>query len=197
MTDAQKELLESRKSKYLNIGITEKGEPLRAVWVPWVHDSSAYNMRTPDLWLSPEDVKDPALMEKLKGFCIRGCYIFTPLEDYSFIGELRELWDLHIEKGGALRDLSFMKELQEWFMLYVEDAVLEDLAPAFPEAWREKGLHAYCVEFVNCRVSDISAMAREDVRLSELLICQPEGTGEKQKWSRVHAHTYRYREYKI
>jgi len=196
MLEAQKAYLDNLQDKYLNIGITENGEPRNMISVPWKHDSNAYNMRTPELWLSAEDVKDPCLLARLKGLCIRGCYIFTPLEDYSFLAELKGLWDLHIRQGGALRGLSFMREMREWFMLYIEDARLDDLSPAFPENWREKGLHSYCVAFVNCRVKDISALEREDIRLSELLVCQPEGTNEKKKWSRVRAGTYRYWEYR-
>lgn len=196
MVGVNKASPEAWEGEYLSIGITESGESVKSIWVPWKHDTNAYNMKTPDLWLSPEEVLDPAVLEKLGRCTVVGCYCFAPMENYSFLENFPHLCDLRIFSGKNLRDLSFMKGMEKWFQLHIEDASLEDLSPAFPENWREKGLHSYCVAFVGCKIRDISPMVREDIRLSELLICQPEGTNEKERWKPVRAGTYRYFEYR-
>lgn len=196
MTEERKVSLEACQGQYLSIGITESGEPVKSIWVPWKHDTNAYNMKTPDLWFSPEEILDSSVTEKLSRCRVVGCYCFAPMENYAFLGNFPHLCDLRIFAGKNLRDLSFMKGMREWFQLHIEDACLEDLSPAFPANWREKGLRSYCVAFVGCRIRDISPMVREDIRLSELLICQPEGTAEKERWKPVRAGTYRYFEYR-
>lgn len=164
--------------------------------MPWKHTCNAFNMKTPDLWLAPEDLEDLEVLEMLRQSRVVGCYCFCPLEDYSVLRHFPHIWDLQIHKGQQLKDLRFMENMGEWFQLYIEDAQLEDLKPAFPGNWREKGLHSYCVGFVGCRIRDISALLREDIRLNELVICQPEGTCEKDRWKSVRASSYQYYEYK-
>ena len=196
MTEERRVSLKAWEGKYLSVGITEAGQPVKSIWVPWKHDANAYNMKTPDLWLSPEEITDPAVLECLNRCRVVGCYCFAPLASYSFLENFPHLWDLRIFEGKNLRDLSFMKGMGEWFQLHIEDAPLEDLSAAFLENWKEKGLHSCCVAFVGCRIRDISPMLRDDIRLNELLICQPEGTAEKERWKPVRARTYRYLEYR-
>ena len=196
MTEERRASLKAWEGKYLSIGITEAGEPVKSIRVPWKHDVNAYNMKTPDLWLSAREVSDPAVAESLSRCRVVGCYCLAPLDSYAFLENFPHLRDLRIFKGENLRDLSFMKGMGEWFQLHVEDAALEDISAAFPENWREKGLYSYCVAFVGCRVRDISPMIREDIRLNELLICPPEGTAEKERWKPVRAGAYRYLEYR-
>ena len=196
MLTEQKSRLESMAGGTLSIGISAGGQPRKSIGVPWKHTGNAYNMRTPDLWLAPEDLRDPTVEEKLKASSVIGCYSFVPLGDYSFLSKFPDLQDLRLRGNKARMDLSFLESLKDWFLLYIEDAQLEDLSPAFPENWRDKGLHSYCVGFVGCDVTSLEPMVRDEIYLSELLVCQPEGTGDKSRWKAVRAGTYRYFEYK-
>ena len=193
MTESERQFLREYSKKYLSIGITADGKPRRSVWVPWELTGNAMNMRTPDLYFSPEELQDEALWEELKRFHIVGCYIFCPLDDYGFLYRLTELQDLNIYKGGALRDLRFLRTMPEWFQLHVEDAVLTDLNDLFPDGPR-KGILSCCICLSGCQVADLSAL--ENVRLSELVILMPEGTNDKDRWKAVRCGKYTYHEYR-
>ena len=193
MTESQRQFLREYSKKYLSIGITADGKPRRSVWVPWELTGNAMNMRTPDLYFSPEELQDEALWEELKRFHIVGCYIFCPLDDYGFLYRLTEIQDLNIYKGGALRDLRFLRTMPEWFQLHVEDAVLTDLNDLFPDGPR-KGILSCCICLSGCQVADLSAL--ENIRLSELVILMPEGTNDKDRWKTVRCGKYTYHEYR-
>ena len=157
---------------------------------------NAFNMRTPAVFLCPEDLTDEALWAELGRFHINGCYIFCPLEDYSFLERLPEVWDLTIYKGGALRDLGFLRSMPEWFQLHVEDAVLEDLSDLFPEGGKRR-IHSYCVCLSGCTVKDLSTLTQEGIYLSELVILAPEGANDKERWKAVRCGRYTYHEYRL
>lgn len=195
MTEADRQFLRNYSKKYLSIGITADGQSRRSVWVPWDGTANAMNMRTPDLYFSPDELRDEDLWAELQRFHIVGCYIFCPLEDYGFLNRLNELQDLNIYKGGALRNLSFLRQMPEWFQLHVEDAVLENLEDLFPDGPR-KGIHSYCVCLSGCTVADHSALTREGIRLSELVILMPQGSNARDRWTDVRCGKYRYFEYK-
>ena len=194
MTEADRQSLRNYSKKYISIGITTDGRSRRSVWVPWERTGNAMNMRTPDLYFSPEELRDEELWTELERFHVVGCYIFCPLEDYSFLTRLTQLQDLNIYKGGALRDLSFLRSMPDWFQLHVEDAVLADLSDLFPEGGRA-GIHSICVCLSGCTVADISVP--EDVYLSELVILMPAGSREKDRWKDIRCGTYTYHEYKV
>lgn len=192
MTESDRQFLREYSRTRISFGITADGKPRRSVWVPWERTSNAFNMRTPDLYFSPEELQDEELWTELQRFSIVGCYIFCPLEDYGFLSRLRELQDLNIYKGGALRSLGFLRQMPQWFQLHVEDAVLSDLTDLFPEG---KANSSCCVCLSGCRVGDTSVP--EGVRLSELVILMPEGSGEKDRWKHIPCGKYTYLEYKI
>ena len=193
MTEADRNFLRNYPKKYLSIGITADGKARRSVWVPWENMGNAMNMRTPNLYFSPEELLDEALWQEFERFSIVGCYMFCPLEDYSFLSRLTSLEDLHIYKGGALRDLRFLRSMPEWFQLHVEDAVLEDLSDLFPGEKR-KGIFSICVCLSGCTVADVSVP--EGTRLSELVILMPQGSNEKDRWKHIPCGRYTYHEYK-
>ena len=194
MTEKDRQFLREYSKKYISIGITADGRGRRSVWVPWQNTGNAMNMRTPDLYFSPEELQDEELWAELKRFHIVGCYIFCPLADYSFLERLTQLEDLHIYKGGALRDLRFLRKMPEWFQLHVEDAVLEDLSDLFPGEKR-KGVFSICVCLSGCTVSDVSVP--EGTRLSELVILMPQGSNQKDRWKHIPCSRYTYHEYRI
>ena len=193
MTESERQFLREYSKKYLSIGITADGKPRRSVWVPWHSTGNAFNMRTPQIYLAPADLTDEALWAELSRFHVNGCYIFCPLEDYSFLERLPELQDLNIYKGGALRSLGFLRSMPEWFQLHVEDAVLTDLNDLFPDGPR-KGILSCCICLSGCQVADLSAL--ENVRLSELVILMPEGSNDKDRWKSVRCGKYTYHEYR-
>lgn len=188
--------LRAMTKKYLSIGVTADGARRRSVHIPWANDANAYNMRTPNIYVSPEELRDERLWTELQRFHIIGCYIFCPLEDYSFLSRMPELEDLTIHKGGALRSLAFLRDMKDWFQLHIEDAVLDNLEDLFPEG-RKRPLHSYCVCLSGCEVADISAMERSDVRLSELVILAPQGRGDRDRWKKVRCGKYSYYEYRV
>lgn len=194
MTEADRQSLRNYSKKYISIGITTDGRSRRSVWVPWERTGNAMNMRTPDLYFSPEELRDEELWTELERFHVVGCYIFCPLEDYSFLTRLTQLQDLNIYKGGALRDLSFLRSMPDWFQLHVEDAVLADLSDLFPEG-RRKGIHSICVCLSGCTVADVAVP--EHLRLSELVILMPQGSNAKARWAHIPCGTYTYHEYKV
>ena len=195
MVESQQQKLHDYPHKYMSLGITADGEPRRSISIPWHYTSNAYNMRTPDLYLSPEDLVDAGLWAELGRFHIHGCYIFCPLTDYSFLNRLTEIEDLCIRSGGALCDLGFLRNMPEWFQLHVEDAVLENLNDLFPDG-PKKGIHSICVCLSGCTVADISALTNPEIRLSELVILAPEGSNDKERWKAVRCSKYGYWEYR-
>jgi hypothetical protein len=193
MIDSEREKLFAYESEYLSIGITKDGQPRTSGFVPWESMGCAFNMKTPKIFFTREDFDDPVIMDKLKKLHILGCYIFTPLEDYGFLSQFTEIWDMHIEYGSAVQDLSFMRHMDDWFMLYIEDAHLKDLKDIFPENKKEYRLSSRCMGFYHCQVEDISAMLGKKIFLAELMIWSKENNPEeKAKWKQAGATRYRY-----
>ena len=195
MLESQREKLRTFPRKTLSLGITPGSEPRRSIPIPWELTGSAYNMCTPDVYLAPEDLADEALWALLEPFEIVGCYIFSPLTDYTFLHRLTELRDLTIRMGFFLPDLGFLTAMPGWRLLHIEDAVVPDLAPLFPKEGPQ--VMGRCLCLSGCTVGDISALEREDVRLSELVILAPEGSRERSRWSKVRCGKYSYFEYRV
>lgn len=191
MIQSERDLLFSRTSKYLSIGITEDGERRMSISVPWEDTCSAFNMNLPNVYLTEKDFEDEEIADRLKNFDICGCYIFTPLKDYSFLAQFTDIWDMYIEYGGAIRDLSFMRHM-DWGMLYLEDARLENLRALFSED-RGNGICHRCLGLYHCQVKDISAVVERGLYMAELLIWpekyEPE---EKARWKKVRSGKFRY-----
>ncbi|MDD7388962.1 MAG: hypothetical protein PUG60_04750 [Lachnospiraceae bacterium] len=198
MTESEREKLFGYDKKYLSLGITEGGACRTSVSVPWERTGNAFNMRIPNIYFAREDFDDPEILEQLKKFCITGCYIFTPLQDYDFLAQFTEIRDLYIEYGGAIRNLSFMRNMKEWFLLYLEDAHLENLCDLFPEDRENYPLASRCMGFYHCQVDDVSAMQGKKIFLSELLVWPAEpDPEEKEKWRKAakEARAGRFRYY--
>lgn len=195
MIESQREKLNAYPHKYLSLGITADGAPRFSGWVPWQSMGNAFNMRSPEIFLSPGDLADEALWAELGRFRINGCYIFCPLDDYSFLERLPQLQDLTIHQGGTLRDLRFLRRMDDWFQLHIEDAVLEDLSDLFPDGPRKR-IRSYCVCLSGCTVRDISALEDPGIYLSELVILMPEGSRDRERWQAVRCGKYTYYEYK-
>ena len=195
MTESEKQILRKFPHKTISLGVTEDGHR-RSIHVPWQMGCNAYNMRTPDIWLSPAELSDEDLWAELGRLRVTGIYIFCPLEDYSFLSRLTALQDITIYQGGKLRDLSFLRQMPDWFLLHIEDAVLENLDDLFAAGARP-GMGSRNVCLSGCTVADVSALEREDVRLSELLILMPEGRSDRERWERIRCSKFNYFEYRV
>ena len=190
MTEAEKNILRNYPHKTISLGVTTDGHRRKGIHIPWQLSCNAYNMRTPDIWLSPAELEDSELWEELARLRVVGCYIFCPLEDYSFLNRLTAMQDLAIFRGGALRDLSFLRQMPEWYMLHIEDAVLDDLEDLIPaKPW----MRNVCLS--GCIVTDNTALSR--VNLSELLILMPEGSGGRERWQHIPCSKFSYFEYRV
>ena len=190
--------LGDRLGKTLSIGITEDGAPCRSIGVPWESTGHAFNMRIPDVYIAPEDLADETLMGFINRCKVIGCYICQPLTDYSFLSRFKALEDLNIYRGGNLRDLEFLRKMPELRMLYLEDAVLENL-DALVEAKKKRRSvlsDLRCVGLCNCSVADLSAFRDAKISFSEFLIWNPKDRNERERWRVVSAHTWRYYEHK-
>lgn len=194
MLDSQLHILRTHSGKYISIGITAGGAPRRSIPVPWKHTCNAFNMRTPDVYLSPADLDDPEIRTLLDRFIVFGCYIFDQLDDCSFIARFPGLEDVFIFEGRCVSDLSFMEKVPEWRQFFLKDARVPTLAPLFSTDM-ERIITSRCVCFVNCEVDDSSAMEQQNILLSELVIIRPKGSNERNRWTKVHAATRSYYEF--
>lgn len=192
MLDEERTELENWKSEYVSIGISEDGDSrVGAIPVPWEMTAHAYNMKIPDIFIAPEDLKDNDLMDKIKSFHVVGCYVFTQLDDYSFIAEFSDMRDVYIIDGVNVKDLSFLSNLKDWRMLYIERAHLKDLKPILQSSLLERLWAGFCLSFAGCTVDDVSALY-EVKQISELIIIGEDDDAERVKWRKVPAHTHRY-----
>lgn len=99
--------LENNESEYMNIGITEDGRPRGIYPCYWSLGRHTYNMQLPNIFICPSDLNNKELMKKLRSFCVRGCYIFNPLESYDFIADFNEIEDISIANNPDMKNLTF------------------------------------------------------------------------------------------
>ena len=199
MIDSQWKKLNSYTSEYLSIGITIGGEPKNSIWIPWESTSHAYNMRTPNIYLAPDDLLDNRIMRLLKSYTVIGFYIWAPLEDYSFLAHFKDVEDISIKNGDSIRNLEFLSGLYECRMLYLQNVNLKNLNILVDVKKNSKVMHGClrCIGLDNCYVEDLSVFEAEKVHFSEFLIWMPDGSNERNKWNIVSAGTKRYYEYKV
>lgn len=169
MRDDQMELLKKTDKSYLSLGISEDGSCRQRIPIPWQNTGTAFNMRLPMVWLEPDDLEDAQLMEYLESFQVRGMYIFTPLEDYSFISRFQGLWDVYICRGGGWIDISFMRKIPDWSMFYLCDAIIPDISPVFTTR-REMIFKRRKVCLTNYRIDSSEDDSGDITFISELLI---------------------------
>ena len=165
MITSEREKLRNKDSDYLSIGITSGGFPRMSVGIPWVATVHAYNMRTPDVYLSPEDLQDEELMRVFESYKVIGCYIWVPLDDYSFLARFKELQDINIKNGDAITNLDFVSELYECRMLYLQNANLKNLDVIVEVKKNSTAMFGClrCIGLDNCVVEDLSVFETEKV----------------------------------
>lgn len=169
---------------YMSIAICKEETPVRSVFIPWVRTSSAFNMKIPKLTIPVADLQNPEIIQDLRNCKLVGCYIFTPLEDYSFLTDFHELCDLFIRHGENMRDLSSMKDMPHLFMVYIEDAKLHDIVPLIENCNHGDTLPSKCFGFYHCDIEDTSALKEATFIIGELLIWVEKGkTDHKERWA--------------
>ena len=190
--------LENRESEYLiesthiSVGISNGGNNrVGAISVPWELTAHAYNMKIPDVFIAPEDLNDKDLMNMIKTFHVVGCYVFTQLDDYSFIAEFEDIRDVYIIDGVNVKDLSFLNNLKNWHILHLERAHLKDLKPILQSSLQKRWLPVFCLSFSECTIDDVSALY-EVKQIAELIVVGEDNDEERSKWRSVPAHIHRY-----
>lgn len=169
MLDSQRERLAQMDKNNLSIGITEDGDIQRIIPIPWQQTGTAYCMRQPKVYISPGDLEDAELMARLESYQVRGMYIFTPLEDYSFIARFKGLWDIYILRFGGWIDISFMHQIPGWKMFHLRDAVIPDISPVFRNK-PDKIWNPQKVSLINYRIDSPDDDGNENVFISQLLV---------------------------
>lgn len=198
MIASQQDRLNHYTSEYLSIGITIGGEPRTAVGVPWEATAHAFNMRIPEVYIAPEDLQDEAIMGWLESYTIIGCYIWAPLNDYRFLVRFKDLEDINIKNGDALRNLDFLSGHCKCRMLYLQKAKLKNLNIIVDVKNNSKTIFGClrCVGLDDCEVEDLSVFETGNVHFSEFLIWKTETSNERDRWNVISANTRRYFEFK-
>lgn len=181
---------------YISLGISEGGIPHGTTPIPWESTAHAFNMKLPNVYVSPEDIEDGALMEEIFKKEVIGCYIYTPLADYSFLEKLSHIRDLNIYKASSLKNIDFLRALTECSMLTLEGARLENLNAIIDVKKHHRSIFGIynCVALIDCTVSDLSSFVGSGVSFSEFLVFMPKGAGERERWSVISASKRIYRE---
>ena len=196
MLESERQKLLNHSGEYLSIGITDTGEPITVISVPWEMTAHAFNMKMPHVYITPEDLNDTQILEDIARHTVIGCYIFTPLKDYSFLSRFNEIRDLSISYGDNVHDLDFLKGLSDCRMVYIENAKLKDLDTLVKTKKESNSLFGCfsCVGLYNCTVEDLSIFEREKIHFSEFLVWNyNENSKDSQdRYKHVSANTRKY-----
>ncbi len=196
MLDSEKEKLLNREKECLSIGITQDGTPNNFISVPWVQTSHAFNMKLPDVYLTPEDLEDSAIMEKISSFKVVGFYIWAQLSNYEFLSRFPHIRDLNIFKGEKIENLDFLYNLKECSMFFLKNAKIQNINPIL-DVHKTVKFAIFggfgCVGLYNCTVEDISRFANEEHRFFEFLIWS-ENQKDKERWKSISSMTWKYYE---
>lgn len=193
-TEERKRLAEAaEKNDYMSIAINDSDKPVRSGFVPWEKTATAFNMKTPKITLSIQDLEDESIRSDLKKCCLTGIYIFTGLPDYRFLRDFGQVRDLFILHGENIKDLSFVSHMPELFMIYLEEVSVPDLVPLIESFNKGKSLPGKCIGLYKCRVEDTSALNQIRFCVSEFLVWPVEGDS-KERWKITNSRvgTYRY-----
>ena len=197
MLDSEKEKLFNKDCEYISLGITHDGAPKEIICVPWEKTAHAYNMKIPDVYISPEDLADSQVMDKLACYKLIGCYVWVSLTDYGFLSRFPYIRDLNIIYGDAIEDLDFLYDLKECSMFFLKNAKIKNLDVILDvKATNKNSIFGgfRCVGLYNCLVEDLSRFEKEKHSFSEFLIWNTKQKNEREKWKVVSASTWRYYE---
>ena len=193
MLDRERERLFDPKREFVNIGISEGGVCYSVTQILWKSSAGAFNSRTPDVYIAPEDLLDKEIFDRICSLTVQGLYIYTPLEDYSFISKLTTLWDLHIRCGENIKNLDFLSTLDDCMMLVICNAKLDDVDVIRRVKSANRGINfafGY-LGFYDCEIERPMDFADTRCYFTELLVwSRPENRErDKELWSSADAYT--------
>lgn len=198
MLETEIKKLESLCGKRISIGVTADGAPKLSIGIPWIYDSSAYAMQTPNVYITPEDTASEETLSRFDGYEVVGFYAWERLPDYSFLTRFGDLLDLNVKKGDNISDISFLRELKSCRMLFLQDARFMNLDPIL-DAKEAGGTFPRCYTHIgldNCFVGDISRLAGGEYFFSEFIVWNPRERAERDRWSIMKQRGFKYYEYK-
>ena len=192
MLESQKQQLKKHPSEYISIGITDDGEPINSHPVPWSSSTNAYNMRIPDVYITPDDLKDEVLMSFFETMKVIGLYIFSDLEDYSFISRFKEIFDLNIMCGHSIRNLDFLEGIKSCRMLLLTHAQLENLDVIAKEKLESESFRTFaCLGLFRCKVEKVDSLLNPDIKFSEF-ITWSDNDEDTERWNGINANTKKH-----
>ena len=188
MKKEEKEKLLNHKSEYISIGITDDGVAYNGFSIPWESMANAYNMRLPNVFITPNDLNNEEIMNLILSKKVIGCYCWSALETFDFVSSFLDIEDINIFKGENLINIDFIRSLNELRMLFIKDANLYDIDAILdmPQSKRELP-RLKSVGLYNCHVKDISMFLEKEHRFKEFLVWNKIGELERKKWEIVSA----------
>ena len=196
MLESERKKLFDPKIEYVNIGISEGGVAYGMIPVMWDSTAAAYNMKSPNVFISPEDLCDGEVMARIRSLNVRGLYIYTPLDDYGFIADFSDLYDIHIECAENMKNLDFLSEMHDCAMLFLHNANLSDIDVLWEVKKANKGIvRAFrYVGLYDCNVDKTPDFSDCRCYFTEFLVwSKPENAErDREKWSSLNALTKKY-----
>jgi len=188
MRKEEKEKLLNHKSKYISIGITDDGIAYNGFGIPWESTSNAYNMRLPDVFITPDDLNDEETMSLIRSKKVIGCYCWSSLENFDFVSHFSDIEDVNIFKGENLKNIDFVKSLKELRMLFVGNAKFDNI-DAILEIPKSDGqfIRMMNIGLYNCEVKDLSTFLEKEHKFYEFLVWNRKEKIERKKWQVVSA----------
>ncbi len=199
MRENLNEILNTRDSEYISIGISPTEEGYTAIPVPWVNTATAYNMKIPNVYITKEELSDDDVLAAIKRFKVIGFYVDVPLDDYEFLRDFPYIRDLNILHGENISDLSFLESLEQCRMLYMENITVKDLQPILRTKQAKLGQNLFdlpyvCIGLCNCKIEDVSGFDDQRLFFSEFIVWNPKERNERSRWKNIRASTFKYYE---
>ena len=185
MLQRYKEVLFASENEWISIGITKTGDDVGAIPVPWSIMAHAFNMKTPSIYMSVEDVYSAEIISQLCKNRVVGCYIFEPIQDYSFVAHFKDLRDIHIEKGFNISDLSFLSNSPNCTMLHFEDVIIDDMNALYSEMNVDQKRDGICLSLYNCTIGDVSIFEKKGICIYELAVWEPKIPVDMKRWDNI------------
>ena len=136
-----------------------------SIGVPWLADSTAFNMILPDVVLDITEL-DPGWQESLTEFKnIKSLYFYTPVEDLSFIQSFTSLEELYIYHSPCT-NWGFLSKLANIQMLYARKcpnfdiSVLDNIADLQSSHIGLTDKRLSCIYLAYCNITDLSVFRK-------------------------------------
>ncbi|MBO7196536.1 MAG: hypothetical protein J6V80_04325 [Clostridia bacterium] len=195
MLASEREKLFDPKREYVSIGISDGGVCYSVTPVMWENTASAFNMKTPELFIAPEDLLDREIFDRICSLQVLGLYVYTSLDDYRFISHFHDLRDLHVRCCAKLCDLDFLSDLTDLGMLFLEGASLRDVDVIWEVKASGRGFMPYRqVGLFDCNIDRAPKVDVEKQGFTEFLVWSraENSARDRELWKDVAAFTKKY-----